>query len=483
MLSTFPAADTDTNNATIASMGTFWETVFPQPQQLQNTIDAQLLAYQQVQQQLQETADTVARKTTQPLATACLLPITFLQSSQQTIEQPYELDEGQTLDNGWTLDSGAFTTHFVYLLQADAPTVISVITNSLSTPTRFLFAGTDFIVEGNQIVFQVNPFLDTAYVTQPLCDGNGNQTDTSITLWCFRPQNDLQTLTNQFGYVLGATIPSSFAGRDFMNAVFDTLVDGPTPDSVGRALSAMLGAPLAIGNETVVTNVLDRHGIFVATDKHIYRFSGDAALVVPAGTYLLPGQALTDAFSLAPLTANAAVEYLTVQPDMINACNIQPIAFPNSDEELFVTTIDGYTYVLFPLIGNPDDITAFFSAAQAAGLARLGIPDVCGVPQTRGTIAQWLDTRVNPVGEPTAANLPFTVNPFKFLCDNCLQGGAWLAKIRLASCNDLGIGLQYAATLNKFLPKDISIFYAVETSAQDAEVQHWLKNVTILPAT
>ena len=246
----------------------------------------------------------------------------------------------------------------------------------------------------------------------------------------------------------------------------------------------MLSAPLATGNETVVAISRDLNGSFVATDKNVYRFGDGATAVVTIDQQLCAGQALTDAFSMRPLTSAADLPYLTVQPSMINICNIQPIAFQNSPESISVSTVNGYTYVSWPLIGNTNDITAFFNTAHTEGIARINQFDSCGKLEPRGTIAQWLDTRKNAIGEPTAANLPATINPFAFLCDNCLQGNSWLATIRLASCGSDGVGLHYMSALRRYLPKEVALFFAVETSSQDAEVQGWLRDaVTILPDT
>jgi hypothetical protein len=483
MSTVFPASDTDTAAVLTGSLGTFWSTLFPYPQQVDDTLTARLLPHRRTKAQLSEAIDAVSRKTIQPLHTEPLFRISILQSSLSRIDKPYTLDSGLTLDQGLTFDTGPTTSQYIYLYQGQIPDSVPVIQNRIKSPTRILVAGVDFISTGGRLHLSVDPFADPEYTPNPVYNDQNQIADYRIDLWGFQAQIDNRAVSKQVGYEIGFDVPSTINGRNLVNACMDMLVDGPTLGSFGRALTAMLDAPLAEGDEIVKEISTDRRGSFIATDKNVYRFSGSAVPLVSIGDTLHPGQALTNALAVSPLSPDSDLPYLAIRPSMVDSCYFGDVVFMNTTVGVNVSTVNNFTYVKWPLGGDAADVAAIFDNAQANGIARLGQPTGCDSVNLRGTIAQWLDQRVNPVGEPAAANLPATINPFRFLCENCLQGNAWLVKLRLASCGPAGTGLRYMAAIRQFLPKEIAIFFAVETSEMDTDVQTWLRDVTLLPAT
>src|SRR5690606_17803300 len=85
------------------------------------------------------------------------------------------------------------------------------------------------------------------------------------------------------------------------------------------------------------------------------------------------------------------------------------LTFENKDVPLVVESDGVYTRLSWELGGWDQDVRRFFDQLHARGLAN------------PPTLAQLLDRRTNPAGEPTAANLPATINPLAFLVANVLR--------------------------------------------------------------
>jgi len=94
----------------------------------------------------------------------------------------------------------------------------------------------------------------------------------------------------------------------------------------------------------------------------------------------------------------------------VNMPMVGAIIHINESRPLEYVGIDanGYAEVRYGLTGFPGDIEEFWRLVHARGVADGRV------------LADYLDTRENPVGPPLLAHLPATVNPMRFVLDQLL---------------------------------------------------------------
>ena len=77
----------------------------------------------------------------------------------------------------------------------------------------------------------------------------------------------------------------------------------------------------------------------------------------------------------------------------------------------------------------------------------------------KGTLAHYLDNRAISIGEPSEADLPKTMNPFKFVRDNLLKNNCAILKLKHSQ-------MKYPTTLlyllNELTPAEQSILVYID---------------------
>jgi hypothetical protein len=223
-------------------------------------------------------------------------------------------------------------------------------------------------------------------------------------------------------------LQSSEGYKDFINAIFDAFCQGTSVRTQQLALAAAFGVPLAVETTEVVEQIVrDADKLNVITDQHVYQFPLTANAIVSVGQVVKAGDALTDLFQVFELNRGtalspAAVSALTVGSGVLAWGFWGDITFENKTTPVIVEPdVDGYTKVSWELGGFPFDVIKFWDDVHAAGVAN------------NQTLAMLLDIRPNPIGQPTAASLPSTINPLQFLADNLLRNNAYIVKVKPGS--------------------------------------------------
>ena len=335
------------------------------------------------------------------------------------------------------------------------------IFNKLIYPTLALSENVDyaFDAERNAIVFATDPFDSPNVIKKGIYDSS-SLVDEEIVLWAFQGQYDYEYVFTQFGYALGMRLKTSQGFKDLMNAVFSGLVNGgATAADLDLAFSAICGVPVSLEpNEIVEVAARDAHGTLIVTDKHVYRFKEDAAPVVAVGDTLLAGSRLVDAVEIIELADGQipeSISALALDAGFLSACFYGDLVFENKEVPLEVNTDHptGYTFVKFGLGGFPADAEQFFEELHARGVCDAKCETgPCYPHKRRGTLAQLLDTRAQPDGEPTEKYLPRTINPLKFIVENVLRNNVFLVHIKGAQLGQNRLGLYNIRHLRQLLP-------------------------------
>ena len=455
---TYPSNDLQQHRRLCAVLGSFWCDVYDGRAQVIDYVQSRGRLEQQGYIDLQEIVDAGSRNTVPVFHTEQWYRLTLKESSRET-------DEAALLRFG---EDGVFgqSSHFygvpvegrfAYPVPADLAAV-SVISNRVTEPSVTFIDGIEYVLnaEHSFIEFRSDPF-ENELIPKSDVRQAGEVVDREVYLWMRNAKFDHSHIHTHFSYALGKKLRSTLESRNLLNAVFDTVTGGTAKKEISDALSALSGIPLAHANETVVDVVKDHSHLLVLTDKNVYRFSKTATALVAPQDAVVPGQSLVDALQIFELNRGQLptdIRAIALEKGYLASGYLGHLQFENKVETLTVVEAAddaaARTRISFPLGGHPEDVEKFFDAAHANGIAR------------GKTLANLLDLRTNQVGEPTAANLPTTINPLKFLVENVLRGNAFVATLKVGDFGANALGFEDGHFLRQMIPPHTGMLLLLE---------------------
>ncbi len=487
----FPNTIYDQPGNLLAVLGSWWADTYAGRDQVEAVVQGKAQVENQSMLDLLELLASLSRFTVPIYHTDNWYPLYFRASQRNDAQTSLLRYDGTTqYDAGNSYDIPLGRAFHAFPCPPDlveAP----LLMNRFVSPTLTQNAGIDYVLVDGAIIFRQNPFDDSRVATRPVYQ-DGIVVDTEALLWLFRGQFDWELVYQQFAYVIGMRLASSVGYRDLMNAVFNAMVGGTTRSDILQAFSAMTGVPLVReARETVVDIVADAVNLIIITDLSVYKFGRLAVPLVSIGERLRRGQAMTDALRIYELNRGQLPESLTslaLGAGFLSTCFYADLIFEDRDVPLVVDTHDpsGYTKLSWDLGGFPLDVDRFFDELHARGVAEADRPvDPCDDAKTirypvntcdeeettgrRGTLAHLLDLRVTSTGEPTAAHLPRTINPLRFLVTNILRNNAFIVRIKASSAGANGVGLHNVRLLRKIMPPQTAMLLIVDlTAASDS---------------
>lgn len=422
----YPGTDLDRSRVLLALLGSFWAKTYIGTDQLKSYTTATALTVAQTHRNLLEVVAALSRFSVPVFHEELLIPIVIRKSqvnSQATNNAKFDRGAYQ-FDGSIRFDIPLDSDLFAFPVDPALRTVKQVL-NKITFPTAVYFEGVDFFidVENHAIRFTTNPFENDAFLRRPIYTDNA-VTDEEIVLWGFCSESDYNHIFNQFAYAVGIKLKSSENYRQLMNAVITGLIDaGASSATLDMALSAICGVPLTIEpEETVEVVATDSRGLFIATDKHVYRFRDTAEPLVAVGTKTTVGTHLVRCFETKEFFSLNSYRYpedpedtiprpeqnptslvtnlfeplvtesdndlvvnlteeislaarkellgLAVDHGFLAACFLGDLVFENKLVPLEVQERhpSGYTYVHFGLGGFPADVRQFFDEIHARGI-------------------------------------------------------------------------------------------------------------------
>lgn len=463
----FPHTDLDRPNKLLRLVGSFWHNVFDDRGVVRDTLHAGARLEAQTALNLLELFQTVSRLD---------VPLYHKENWYQLVLKESERNTGRaaTLKYGDGQATYVGSTPYKYgepinvaFSAWDLPTDLidaPLIMNRLTDPSLTLTRGVDYRVEDGSLIFRDNPFDSDLVAIRNVFEGN-EVVDREAALWIFRGDFDFETMYKQFGYVLGLKLENNQAYKDLVNAVFDAIVEGTTVRHVRQALAAVVDAPLVAEPVETVQQLLTEPGRkLVVTDAHVYEFGDNAEFVVDVGDVVNRGDSLVDTLVFYEINRGQEIDpddirSITLGQGMLAAGYFGELVWENEDKPLVVETgVDGYTKVSWEISGWPGDVTKFFDDLHERGIA------------AGQTMAHLLDVRADPVGEPTAAMLPTTINPLQFLVENILRDNALIVKLRIGRSGPNALGLHAAKVLRKIVPPQTVIILIAELAHSDEPI-------------
>ena len=520
----YPGSDLDRARTLIALLGSFWSRIYTASDQLHSYTTATAFSVAQTHRNLLEVVAALSRHTVPLFHKELLIPIVLRRSDRNTnLTSSAKFDRiAANFDETLTFDSPLVREFSAFPLPDDL-SAVGQIFNKITFPTVALMRNNDFSVsrENNALIFAANPFENPGFLRRSLVTTSGQQ-DEEITLWGFCGEYDYNYVFNQFAYAVGLKLQTSQGYKDLMNAIFDSLINGgSSAKNLDLALAAICNIPLvADPQETIEVVNYDSYGLFIASDKNVYRFAETAEPLVTVGQRVFAGQPLVDGFDVGEfsvgnrfkelqedgpvyrqmrndflVTNNAeridtetdddiilnsvdvcpvirkTLSALALDGGFLSACFYGDLVFENKEVPLHVNTRhrSRYTYVRFDLNGHPADVNKFFDEVHSRGiaLAHQQKNEECAPPHKKlGTLAHILDSRKYAETEPGPQHLPATINPLRFLIENVLRNNVFVVRIAVSALGQKHLGLYNIRHLRQLLPPQTAMIVVFEVAAK-----------------
>ena len=464
----YPSTDLDSADKLLSTIGSYWATTYLGMDLLSDALKAKANLTAQTWVNFMELVASISRFNVPVFHHENWHPLVVKKSEVNdftALVPDYETGSSNTYDQAGELEYGK-SADLKHYFSVKIPTNLKQVKNILdgiAKPSLIWSEGVDYwSPKDGVLVLREDPFEGDLFPVKDVYS-DGEVSDQECVLWLYSGEWDYNTVYEQFGYALELHLSSSQGYLDVVNAILDAFTGGTKAKDLQYAWSAITGVPIVLSDsETVELVTEDSRSKIIITDKNVYRFALGSTAIVAAGDTVYAGDSLVDTLQIYEFTRGAVPSSLTglvMGPGFLSMGFFGDITFENKDAVVDVEEdVDGYTKVSWPLGGFSEDITKFWSDIHDKGV------------REGKTLAMYMDVRDNPVGQPTAASLPKTVNSLEFLCDNFLRYNTFLVKINTRRLGKNKLPTIPAASLRKMIPPQTSMIVLVELVQKDDPV-------------
>ena len=188
---------------------------------------------------------------------------------------------------------------------------ISGIADNIVSPKTVLKAGVDFEYRDGAVIFPKDrdPFgKGSGFSPYDVVDDDVDaKPDVELVLWASDALIDRNYISDHVSYALGIDCPSNDIAKRIVNAGWDALNCGLTPELIRSLLAAMANIPvIQEPEETVIKISVEDDCKTVKTDRHAYTVSPKANLrkSVKLGSVLHRGEFLDESIKVYPFLNN-----------------------------------------------------------------------------------------------------------------------------------------------------------------------------------
>lgn len=442
MIPLYPAGDFDDEARLVDSLGSFWTRVFGDQDLLAGLAAAAVDGHRQSQQTMGEALDALSVHTLQLLSLRHWFPYVVTSSMRNSNDSAVPL-YGEHWLYGDAIEYGRAASSPLFSFPAPPGLVkVAAISGRTKDATEELVHGVDFWLRDGRLVFLRDPLTSGLFPVKEFQDSQ------ECLLLLAEAEFDRGRLANSFGFLLGAGVASTEGWLQATRAFLSCAVLGPSALRIRAFLSAAFGIPVA--EEAGVIQMIREsdEGTWVATAEKVYPFPAGTLPSVAVGDTVAPGDSLVQALTV--VDGCDVSDTVSSLPGIVTG----GLLFENKDEEVsYLGTRDGYAEVTFPVRGDAAAVSAFWDGVHARGVA------------AGRTLAHFLDTRTNKVGEPRAENMPSTVNPM-LLVYSMLSSSVFVQVEAAAMSNPLGSPALRA--LHKVLPPFAGFVVNIVADTEDS---------------
>ncbi len=324
--------------------------------------------------------------------------------------------------------------------------IFDELTNSLTDQDISLIRGVDYQIEpwgdGLRIVFGFDLLARYEESLFSELDDSNNVVDRFIDFWGKNPTDGSGILEKTWGWILGFHEVRTENHRKALFLLRDALTKGYTFERLVLGLGLAFNNPACAVHGEVVKYIVNAEDYrLVITDNSVYSFPSTVTLTVSVDQVLKKCQQLSSAITWFNVNKPGSID---VPGLAVNQLELGPdyhsdIIFPNQLLATTVSTQQNYTKLTIPLSGDPVSVENYWNEVHTRGIA------------SGKTLAQSLDTRPAPEGEPSASDLPTDMNPMLLLLENVLRFNAILFSIDSNQIN-VHSGYAFLDAMNKFIP-------------------------------
>jgi len=467
-LPTYPAWDYDQGRELMNHLGSFWLYMFEDRDLFRAYLRGTGMGMAQTYINFLETVAATSRFDVPVFHKEFWYSLTLKQSeagAESLIYQPDDAvygpqpaggvySEGRVFRYG---DPGEFLWN-TYELPDDVTDIPYVIVNKVVDATVVYFRGIDFHVDLDRrlLYLRYDPFENDGFAQREVFEG-GEHSDNELSMWLFNIDVDLDYIYTHFGYVLNVALQSSQFYKDLVNAFWDMCVSGTSESFLVNMFAAITGIPtVKEAAETVEVIRAQPDALIVVTDKTSYRFPTTATPIVSVGEEVSAGDQLVDSVDILVMAGHdndyASLTAISLGEEFLSGDYFSELMFQNKTVPLewHGYDEDGKSDVRFEITGFPGDIELFWDLSMSRG-------KLYGK-----TLAEWLDTRADPVGQPTAANLPATINPLGFVVGEVMRNNLFVVSVNRSAFHPDAPGLEYVRMLREVVPPRSTFIVFVE---------------------
>lgn len=279
-----------------------------------------------------------------------------------------------------------FENRTAYAFPLSCPFTPSIVYTSMSSPSHVWLENADFSVYGGLIYFYQNPFNQDEVLSKTKQVGSDRQS----VLWLSETP-DLNTER------------AKFAGA------FDALLD---------TVEEIYDAPVVRISGTVREVTALPRGTVVVTDYEAFSIPTNSTVSVSVGDEVNPGDSVCGAWrfiKLGPLTPDEPS--VAIPASRLVGSLSGDLVWHNTPTATVVDSVGGKTRIRWALGGSGGNVTAFWASVHQRAL------------DGYESLAEALDRRPTPSGQPSAFDLPISVNPAQVLCEWLLRGSVYIVEV------------------------------------------------------
>lgn len=337
----------DFNNTSklVSLLGDYWGDLYPSKDQVFDYVDSLNVLHKQDDINMQELDASLDRHTIPLYHKELILPFQINESTYLAQRGAFANFDGTYNYNGATVYGEALDMQAAFYPPENVAEVESVA-NSPSNPT---WEQVPEIDSYGRLVLDVSPFSGV-FPIENLYNEKGEVSDRRVTLWLKNVSVDNNDVYNQLGYAMGVKLPTSEPYLDILNAMADSLVDGPTEAGLMQFLSATTGIPVVKGVCETVTAI---NGNVVSTDSRTYTLNMDDTVNVSVGAILNRGTPFSEGLALfKPADSVIDVPAIALDKGITGLCSAEPVIVPNAEKSLQYTQEEDYLKTVFPVEGS-----------------------------------------------------------------------------------------------------------------------------------
>lgn len=431
----------DSNDLLLSLLGTFWRTIYRDDNVHRSLVGARRELENHAYRRHELLRQSLSRHKTPTTRRIPWYPIP-LHPEQRTCRHWNIRYDGRNAYGTPGLVYGQSSGQVCYCWPAPPDLLyIPVLTDGIVSPGQNWFWGLDVFLSDGLLCFLDDPL-----------DGKNQPR----VLWAYESQWQDNWLFRIYGFLFARSHKPTESYRRFVNALWDALVEGSSRRSLEQCLAALCDARCAEAPQTVQRIAENGQERLVITDQEVYHLPASAVPQVSVGDLLAPGDTISDAWTLYELNRGQAppptiVPSLTFGDDFLDYPVRTTLTFPNEELPTAITTdAQGRTVLRFTVQGLSEDVNAFWEEVHRRGVA------------AGKTLAQLLDQRPAPSGEPPPAALPQKINPAEFVCRHVLRNNAWIVVLRPTSFGPDAFSLDWLAVLRLLIPPPTTCLFLID---------------------